>query len=178
MVAGATEVLRERGLTGTSFDRVLERSGTPRGSIRHHFPGGKVEMIRDAVDMAGTEVAARLATAAKHGASAAQLVVGVCDYFGGWLVRSDYRAGCPVAAVAQEGYDDPRLRTSASHAIGRWTDVLADTLRREGRNSDEADELAELCVAAVEGAIMMARVRRSLTPLHSICKHLAALLAT
>ncbi|MCK0092978.1 TetR/AcrR family transcriptional regulator [Rhodococcus sp. HNM0563] len=176
MVASATEVLRERGLTGTSFDRVLEHSGAPRGSVRHHFPGGKSEMIQAAVDRAGNEVTARLSSAIDRGATAAQLVEGVCDYFGKWLLRSDYHAGCPVAAVAQEGYGDPALRDSTAAALGRWVDILASSLRDEDRSTGDADELAAMCVAAIEGAIMMARVQRSLTPLEATSKQLRILL--
>jgi hypothetical protein len=38
MVESAVTLLAMRGLQGTSFSDVLERSGAPRGSIYHHFP--------------------------------------------------------------------------------------------------------------------------------------------
>ena len=38
---------------GTSFAEVLERSGAPRGSVYHHFPEGKDQLIGEALDAAG-----------------------------------------------------------------------------------------------------------------------------
>ena len=45
MVSGAISLLAEKGVQGTSFAVVTEATKTPRGSIYHHFPGGKNELI-------------------------------------------------------------------------------------------------------------------------------------
>ena len=54
MIEGAVRLLAQRGLQATSFNEVLELTGAPRGSIYHHFPGGKDELISAAVDRAGS----------------------------------------------------------------------------------------------------------------------------
>ena len=64
MVASAAALLRRHGVRGTSFGRVLEHSGAPRGSISHHFPGGKREMIGAAVTAPGSYFSLLLTTAA------------------------------------------------------------------------------------------------------------------
>src|SRR5437879_7196953 len=53
MVAGAVNLLARHVLQATSFSEVLEHSGAPRGSVYHHFPGGKDQMIGSALDAAG-----------------------------------------------------------------------------------------------------------------------------
>ena len=50
MIAGAARLLAERGLQATSFSTVLAATGAPRGSIYHHFPGGKDELVTAALD--------------------------------------------------------------------------------------------------------------------------------
>ena len=45
----AAVLLAKRGLQATSFSDVLERSGAPRGSIYHHFPEGKDELVDAAI---------------------------------------------------------------------------------------------------------------------------------
>lgn len=177
MVASAAALLRRHGVRGTSFGRVLEHSGAPRGSISHHFPGGKREMILAAVTAAGEEITRLLATAAEHGASATDLVDAACGYFMDGLERTDYRAGCPVAATANEAFDDDSLRIAAGNAISEWVHLLAATMRDEGHPPDRADELAQLTVAAIEGALMMSRVQRSTSPLDSVRLQLRQLLA-
>jgi len=48
MISSAAELMGSRGMSGTSFSDVLEHSGAPRGSIYHHFPGGKQELAKAA----------------------------------------------------------------------------------------------------------------------------------
>jgi AcrR family transcriptional regulator len=177
MVASAAVMLREHGVRGTSFGRVLKHSGAPRGSISHHFPAGKQEMIHAAVAAAGQEISTLLRIAAEHGATAADLVDAACTYFSEGLKRTNYRAGCPVAAVANEAFDDGPLRQAAVAAMNDWVQILSGTLRDEGHPHAEADGLAQLSVAAIEGALMMTRVQRSPTPLDATRKHLAELLS-
>jgi TetR/AcrR family transcriptional regulator, lmrAB and yxaGH operons repressor len=58
MVNGAISLLAEKGVQGTSFAVVTEATKTPRGSIYHHFPGGKNELIEEAVTSIGQLVTA------------------------------------------------------------------------------------------------------------------------
>ena len=60
MIVSATELFREHGYSGTGFRDVVEHSGAPRGSIYHHFPGGKAELAEEAVRMASDVVAGRI----------------------------------------------------------------------------------------------------------------------
>ena len=50
MVEGAMALLARRGLHATSFSEVLAATGAPRGSLYHHFPGGKDQLVAEAVD--------------------------------------------------------------------------------------------------------------------------------
>ena len=44
MISSAAALIGAHGLSGTSFSDVLADSGAPRGSIYHHFPGGKRQL--------------------------------------------------------------------------------------------------------------------------------------
>src|SRR5580700_8419587 len=52
MVEGAVRLLATKGVEGTSFAEVLAATGSPRGSVYHHFPGGKPELLHAALDLA------------------------------------------------------------------------------------------------------------------------------
>ena len=56
MVAGATQVLARRGLHATAFSEVLALTGASRGSIYHHFPGGKAELIEAVLERHASDV--------------------------------------------------------------------------------------------------------------------------
>src|SRR5258706_15393460 len=56
MAESAMHLLAQRGLQATTFAEVLERSGAARGSVYHHFPGGKDELVDAALDLADSRL--------------------------------------------------------------------------------------------------------------------------
>ncbi|MDX3226629.1 TetR family transcriptional regulator [Streptomyces sp. ME19-01-6] len=52
MVRTTAGLLREYGASATSIDRVLAHGGAPRGSVYHHFPGGRTQLVEEAVELA------------------------------------------------------------------------------------------------------------------------------
>jgi len=53
-------LLARKGLQATSFSQILEESGAPRVSLYHYFPGGKDELVLEAVAFAGENAMAVL----------------------------------------------------------------------------------------------------------------------
>src|SRR5580700_5362809 len=66
MVAGAVQLLATKGVEGTSFADVLAATGSPRGSVYHHFPGGKPELLHAALDLASEHGLAALDVTRGH----------------------------------------------------------------------------------------------------------------
>ncbi|MBJ7520540.1 MAG: TetR/AcrR family transcriptional regulator [Solirubrobacteraceae bacterium] len=178
MVQSAAMLLRERGLSGTSFRDVIEHSGAPRGSIYHHFPEGKRQLVREAVEMSGGWVGDAIASLEETGDPVETLRA----FLGVWaeiLRASDFRAGCPVVAVSVEANDDePEVTEAAAQAFRRWTRELADGLHGAGMEEERARRLATLTVAAIEGAVVLCRAERSTAPLDDVGAELEASLRT
>ena len=165
MVASAAVLLRERGLSGTSFRDVVEHSGAPRGSIYHHFPEGKAQLVEEAVAMAGEYGRALIAKAAREG-DPSGAVRAFVEIWVRTLEDTDYRAGCPVVAVSTEA--DAGLTDAAARAFGSWQDSLAQALRSGGVSRTRARRLAALTVSSVEGAVVLSRATRSSRPLRDV----------
>jgi AcrR family transcriptional regulator len=177
MVLSTAALLREHGASATSIDRVLAHSGAPRGSVYHHFPGGRAQLIDEAVALAGDFVAGLIETAAQ----ADNPVEALDAFFALWrdqLTRSDFRAGCPIVAVAVETNDDaPQLARSAAAVFARWTTALATMLVRHGLAEARATRLAAFIIAAVEGAVIMCRAEQDIGPLEATAGEIHDLLA-
>jgi AcrR family transcriptional regulator len=169
MIDGAVRLLARQGLQGTSFAEVLQATGTPRGSIYHHFPGGKDQLVAAALDTAGTGPVGALAGLA--GASPHQVAE---RYLGLWrdlLVQSDTTAGCAVLAVTVATRSDEMLSRAA--AIFRsWRERLTALLADAGHPAPAA--FAATLVAASEGAVVLSRAERSLEPFDAVAAFLIA----
>lgn len=176
MVLSAAALLREYGASGTSVDKVLAHSGAPRGSVYHHFPGGRAQLVDEAVALAGDFVAGLFDAAARAG----DPVAAVDAFFALWrdqLVGSDFRAGCPIVAVAVETNDDaPQLARSAAAVFGRWQEALAALLVRHGLTEERGRRLGAFVIAAAEGAVIMCRAGRSTAPLEAAAAEIHELL--
>jgi AcrR family transcriptional regulator len=176
MVVSAALLIRERGAHATAISDVLEHSGAPRGSAYHYFPGGRTQLLCEAVDFAGDHVGAIIADAG----GGLELLDTLIDKYRHQLLDSDFRAGCPIVAVSVEsGEEQDRERMvpvieRAAAAFDRWTDLIARRLIADGISADQANELAVLATSAIEGAILLARVRRDVAPLDLVHRQLRA----
>ncbi|MBU8826175.1 TetR/AcrR family transcriptional regulator [Mycolicibacterium goodii] len=174
MVQSAAVLIRERGAHPTAIADVLAHSGAPRGSAYHYFPGGRTQLLCEAVDYASDHVAGRLDRAA----DANELLDDMIDKFRDQLLASDFRAGCPVVAVAVEAGDPERadaadaVRDRAGAAFHRWIAQITTRLRADGVPAERAEGLATLITTAVEGAVVVARATRDIRPLELIHRQL------
>lgn len=171
MIVSTALLIRERGAQSTAISDVLAHSGAPRGSAYHHFPGGRTQLLCEAIDFAGEYTANRIA-AAPSSLDAVDLIV---EGFRTQLLESDFRAGCPVVAVTVEA-DNPEVVDRAGAAFTRWTDLIADRLVADGVSRDRAEELAMLLTTSVEGAILVARSTRDVKPLDLVHRQLRDLI--
>jgi AcrR family transcriptional regulator len=174
MVVSAALLIRERGAHATAISDVLEHSGAPRGSAYHHFPGGRTQLLCEAVDYAGEHVAAIITEAE----GSLELLDTLIEKYRQQLLSSDFRAGCPIVAVAVEAGEERNgermapVTERAAAVFDRWTDLIAQRFIADGIPPDPADELAVLATSAIEGAILLARVRRDLAPLDAVHRQL------
>ncbi|MCV7174340.1 TetR/AcrR family transcriptional regulator [Mycolicibacterium sphagni] len=175
MVASAALLIRERGAQSTAIADVLAHSGAPRGSAYHYFPGGRAQLLCEAIDYVANFVAARMAQAG----SGIEALDGLARFYRKNLLETDYRAGCPVLAVAIEsgepGAANPVLERAAA-TFTRWNDLIAQRLTADGIATERAEELAVTLTAALEGAIVLARATRDIKPLDIVHRQLRDLL--
>ncbi|WP_067539385.1 TetR/AcrR family transcriptional regulator [Nocardia crassostreae] len=175
MLLGGVELLRERGTAGVTIDAVLARTGAPRGSVYHHFPGGRRQLLSETLELAADAIAAIIEEAAATGpAHTLRRFVG---FWRNLLQASDFQAICPAVAVAVSGTDDDRaLHPEVAAIFGRWRAALTASLTATGVPEARAGSLATLTISSVEGAIVLCRATRSLRPLDEIAAELEPVL--
>ena len=178
MVVSAALLIRERGAHPTAIADVLAHSGAPRGSAYHYFPGGRTQLLCEAVDYAGEFMAAHLGRAS----SGLDAIDGLFEYYRDELQRSDFRAGCPVVAVAVEAGDPDKpeqsaaVRERAAAVFARWRQVIAELLTADGVSAARARELAVLVLSSFEGALVIARAGRDIEPVEAVHAQLRSLI--
>ncbi|HEX7299449.1 MAG TPA: TetR/AcrR family transcriptional regulator [Solirubrobacteraceae bacterium] len=161
MLDAAVDLLQRRGFHGTGLNELLARSGTPRGSLYFHFPGGKEQIGAEAIARAGEQVASAIAHLMRTSRSPADAVQELGGALAAGLEASEFERGCPVATTALEaapGHETIRAAVQAS--FESWLAPLGERLEAAGLSPDEAAQRAELVIGALEGALILARARR------------------
>lgn len=147
------EVFRELGYEGATFSRITDRTGISKGSLYHFFPGGKEEMaaaILAHIDAwFETHVFAPLAHDDPREAIAGMWRA-VLDYF------HSGRRVCLVGVFAMDETRDVFSNAIKSY-FQRWIKVLKQALVRAGVARARAQDLAEECVAGIQGGLVVSR---------------------
>jgi TetR/AcrR family transcriptional regulator, lmrAB and yxaGH operons repressor len=171
MVASAASLIGSRGVKATSFTEVLRDSRAPRGSIYHHFPKGKRQLVEDALQRTSEQIVAyqRACTAD----TATGILQHFVDLFRQSLVSSQCRAGCPVAGVLLDTYaDQGHFRETARASFRSWITVLTEQFAAVGVPRTEARSLSLTTLASVEGGLILCRAEGTVAPLDVIARQL------
>lgn len=163
MIDAATALISQRGVSASGMQDIVAEAAAPRGSIYHHFPGGKDELVVAALARVCNVAVTAIGRAAEKGQSAEGFVAGVALIFRIGAERADWTEGCPVAATSIEGdRQSPAVREAISVTFRAWQAAIARGLRQHGR--DDAESEALMILGALEGGLLLARGLRSPEP--------------
>jgi TetR/AcrR family transcriptional regulator, lmrAB and yxaGH operons repressor len=169
----AVRLLHQRGYEGMSLNELIAESGAPRGSLYHHFPGGKDQLVREATLHGIAQVDAFLRDCF---APERDPVTGVRSYAteaARELSESGFIFGCPVAPLILDGIGEGELSVICRNALESWQQMIAARFRAAGLTDVRAASFATLVVSAVEGALLMARALHDSRPLLQVGDELA-----
>jgi AcrR family transcriptional regulator len=179
MVRSAAQLIRRKGVSGTGMREIVTEADAPRGSLQHYFPGGKEELVSDALLWMGGVAARRVqrSLGELEPRTPSALLAAVVEPWRRDLAREEFAAGCPlVAAAADTAATSEQLREVLGRAFDGWVEPLAAGLAGLGVPAERCGNLAVVVIAALEGAIILARIRRDLTPFDALVLELGPLL--
>jgi len=166
LLNGARKLLAEKGYAGMELRDVAEQGEAPRGSIYHHFPGGKRQLAVEAAELEGVEIRAAIERSLEERGLGETLTM-FGEMFRRRVKDNPERLGCPVAAAALARPEDPALAAAATVAFQSWEAPIAAALRDEGIEAKDAETFAGLVVSTIEGALIRARAAGDQAPLES-----------
>jgi AcrR family transcriptional regulator len=166
LLNGARQLLAEKGYAGMELRDVAERGHAPRGSIYHHFPGGKTQLAVEAAELEGTEIRAAIERSLEE-RGLTETLTAFGEMFRRRVKDQPERLGCPVAAAALARPEDPDLAAAATAAFESWEAPIAAALCEEGVDGEDAAAFAGLVVSTIEGALIRARAAADQAPLNS-----------
>jgi AcrR family transcriptional regulator len=175
MVRSAATLIRERGIHGVGLREIVTHAGGPRGSLGRYFPGGKTQLMTEAIDAALADLYDELGRTLSEAETFPEAIAEIVAPWRYLLVEHDFALGCPLAATVVDAITaNPDLRVHVSELLARYQAAVASVYVKFGDPPAQAAEEATVLFAALEGALILARARRDTEPLDTVERHFAS----
>jgi TetR/AcrR family transcriptional regulator, lmrAB and yxaGH operons repressor len=170
MMATAEALFRTQGIAATGLTQILEESGAPKGSFYHHFPGGKDQMLAEALDGYMTRGEGLIRhIVGQAGPDTGGFVTRLCVALANDMERGGWSRGCLLQVTAAEmASADTEWMARLQRGARAWHTALAQPFVDAGHGEQEAHSQAEALMAALDGARTMARIERSRAPFEAV----------
>jgi AcrR family transcriptional regulator len=168
IVRSAATLVRERGVHGVGLRQIVAHAHGPRGSLQRYFPGGKTQLITEALELVGAEVLDETESGLVDATTLADAIDAIFAPWRQVLIESNFTMGCPIAATVVDASGEARLRERASTLLDQWRDSVHAALVKFGARKSTAQDDASVLLAALEGALILSRANQSTQPLDTV----------
>ncbi len=157
LIYAATDLFRRKGYSAAGLTEILQAAGVPKGSLYHHFPGGKPDLALETARWAGRYLSRLMEEAFQESTSFKEGVTRICnaiadihDARGAW----DF---CPVTGTLLGGPADERFRLAALEIFESWVKLSKTHAIRLGMAEARAELQSRAALLLIEGAWITAR---------------------
>lgn len=173
----AAELFNQQGYAGSSISDIMRVTGLQKGGIYNHFKS-KDDLALQAFDYAIACVSQRTRSVLRTKRHAVERLQAIIQVFSSYVDHPPIKGGCPLLNTAVESDDaHPALRERAQQGMNSWRQLICLIIekgieRREIRSDVNADEVATILIATLEGAIMMSKLYGDSIHMQRIINHL------
>ncbi len=169
IVRKTAELLTRQGYHATGLSQIVRESEAPRGSLYHYFPNGKEQLAAEAVRFRGEQMRDHVAYELARYDDVREAVRRLIETVSKNLVRRDFGAGAPVAAVSMEASSASEVLLEACQAAYQTVQApLREKFLAAGYSEAQAGQAAVAIVAALEGGLVLSYAAHTTEPLEHV----------
>jgi TetR/AcrR family transcriptional repressor of nem operon len=171
IVRAAAELMLEHGVARTTIEDIQAAAGVSTSQMYHYF-ADKGDLVAAVIDLQSDEVLGGQELALQR-VDSIEALRRWRDAMVAVMHGQGCTGGCPIGSLASELSDaDPLVRARLARAFAQWEGLLRDGLaaiavRRQLRTRLDIDRMALAMLAAVQGGLLLSRVRRDTAPLEA-----------
>ncbi|TGK81820.1 TetR family transcriptional regulator [Leptospira noumeaensis] len=171
MIEVMAGLLEESGYEATGIIELGKETGTPKGSLYFHFPGGKDELTNLAILHSGNQLNLFFQSVLAEADSPAQAIKQVFHALENRIVSSGYKKGCPIATTAMETSGSvPGVSNVCAEVYSLWLKTFETYLVEKGYTNRLAKNLSLSLLSLWEGALLLSKLQKSPEPLRVAAK--------
>ncbi|WP_088105737.1 TetR/AcrR family transcriptional regulator [Halalkalibacter urbisdiaboli] len=175
----ASRLFQLQGYHATGLNQIIKESGSPKGSLYYYFPNGKEELAEEAIIFTKETVTGYLRMELEKEPNSVLAIQTFIKKFSIEFDKVKKFEGAPIGLLALETWlMSDRLREACRLTYESFQKVFAEKLMADGVHVNEANRLALVISAMIEGALVHCVTRRDGQPLLTISEHIPLLLKT
>lgn len=177
IIASVIGLFDRQGFHATGLNQIVAESKAPKGSLYYYFPGGKEEIASVAVETVGRTIAGRISQTLDEIDDPADAISALILQVANYVEAHGMQGGCPVTTVALDmSGTSERLAAVCVAAYDSWEVLFARKLVGSGFSDERAATLAILINSTIEGAAILSRTRKELSPLRIAAEEISRLI--
>ena len=176
IIQKAAPLLNQQGYAGTSLSDLMQATGLRKGGIYRHF-SSKQQLAAQVFDYSWDKAFRERLDGLDQLPDCVDRLKKMTGNFIE-LREGLVPGGCPLMNTAVESDDgNPVLRSRARKALQAWTSriiaIATEGIRKRQIDSRvDPQELAQLIIGGLEGALLLSRLQNSGRPLRTVQRHL------
>ncbi len=183
ILARSAQLFNRQGYFGASLADIMRETGLEKGGIYNHF-SSKEQLALESFDYAYGLVQQRVRQALAGKFDAIERLMAIVSVFKGIFEDPLVPGGCPILNTAIEADDsNEALRDRARAAMDNWRTTIHRIVnkgveRQQIRPGVDADEVASILIATLEGAIMLSNLYKDSTHMKRAADHMTRYIET
>lgn len=175
LIEKAAQIVELKGYFGTGINEILKETGIPKGSLYHHFPGGKDDLIKEAIKFSSKKQQKAYAAAMMGKKTVAEGLKAVVDYLINLLETTAYQYACPIGAIALESLKaDEKIREACRISYEKLEKNFEAYLNLHG--VEDPENCAKAVINMIEGGIVLAKTNSNVVHLEAVKNYLHKLI--
>ena len=162
----ALTLLNKGSLQGCGVNQLIEKCNITKGSLYCHFPGGKNQIVKDALLNVNQYYLQCLENHYKDGINLGDILNNIIIFKAEMLEKNKFTACSPIVRIAIDATSQEKeIQNICLHFLEERVLFHYNKLLLFGFSNEEAEKKSHFISSAFEGGVLLSRAYKSKLPL-------------
>ncbi|MEC2056013.1 TetR/AcrR family transcriptional regulator [Peribacillus psychrosaccharolyticus] len=170
-------LFHQKGYLGVGLNEILKVCSISKGSLYHHFPNGKEELLIACLHSLNETITTDMEEIFSNHPSTQTATQAMIEKLAMQFDRDGTITGYTFSSIVSEmGSLSEPVRNACALTFTKIQGIYASKLESDGFSKETAESMALMLTASIEGGIMLCLTKKTSDPLTIISKSLPNLL--
>lgn len=173
----STSLFQQKGYLGVGLNEILKACNLSKGSLYHHFPNGKEELLIACLHSLNDTITTDMKDIFQNHPTTLNATQAMIEKLIAQFDRDGMITGYTFSSIVSEiGSLSEPVRTVCALSFTKIQEIYSNKLLADGFSKEVAHSIALMMTASIEGGIMLCLTQKTSEPLKTVSQVLPNLL--